>query len=49
VELNSGFNDFFDPTKLSGVVIVFFSALRLWGWVLASFLVAAVSGLLQKA
>ena len=47
MELNSGFNDFFDPTKLSGVVIVFFSALRLSGWVLASFLVAAVSGLLQ--
>src|SRR5262249_35633663 len=57
VELNPGFKDFFDPTNfhtmtgqtLSGPVIAFFSALRLWGWVLASFLVAAVSGLIQKA
>lgn len=51
IELTKGFDDFFDVSKgqLTGGVIAFFSALRLWGWVLGSFLVAAVAGLLQKS
>jgi hypothetical protein len=52
IQLNKEFADFFnDPgrQRLTGGVIAFFAALGLWGWVLGSFLIAAVSGLTQRS
>jgi hypothetical protein len=51
VELNKEFGEFFnDPYRVyvHGCVLAFFAGLRLWGWVLGSFLVAALAGLTQK-
>jgi hypothetical protein len=52
IHLNKEFADFFDDPerkRLAGEVIAFFSGLSLWGWVLGSFLIAAVSGLTQRS
>jgi hypothetical protein len=52
IQLNKEFGDFFnDPERkrLTGAVIAFFACLGLWGWVLGSFLIAAVSGLTQRS
>ena len=52
IQLNKEFGDFFnDPERkrLTGFVIAFFAGLGLWGWMLGSFLIAAVSGLTQRS
>jgi cytoskeletal protein CcmA (bactofilin family) len=52
VQLNKEFADFFDDPdriRLSGWLSAFFDGLGLLGWVLGSFLVAALSGLTQKS
>jgi hypothetical protein len=51
VTLNKQFGDFFASrdSNLPAVVVAFFSLLRVWGWVLGSFLIAAVSGLTQRS
>ena len=50
IQLNKGFADFFNTehTQLSGWVVAVFAGLGLWGWMLGSFLIAALAGLTQK-
>ena len=52
IEINREFSDFFvdpDRTRLTGWQSFVFSAIRIVGWVLGAILIAAVSGLTQKA
>jgi hypothetical protein len=52
VQLNKEFADFFnDPNhaRVTDGVKMFFGFLGLWGWILGSFLIAAVAGLTQRS
>jgi hypothetical protein len=50
IQLNKEFADFFnDPASLRGCVKSFFVILRIWGWVLGSFLLAGLAGLTQRS
>jgi uncharacterized protein YjbI with pentapeptide repeats len=52
IEINKEFTDFFDDpnrTRLTGRQSAFFSLIGLAGWILGAFLIAAISGITEKA